>query len=78
MSANVPQLLDVRDVAQALRVSPFTVRRWASGNSPKLRPVRLGRRILFHPEEVSRFVEMARQVGTAAVSGATEDAAIRR
>lgn len=76
MSANVPQLLDVRDVAQALRVSPFTVRRWASGKSPKLRPVRLGRRILFHPEEVSRFVEIARAKAVSPVT--IEDAAITR
>jgi predicted DNA-binding transcriptional regulator AlpA len=58
MQANV-QLLDVRDVAQALKVSKYSVRRWSSGKTPKLRPLRLGRRVLFHPEEVSRFVQRA-------------------
>jgi hypothetical protein len=78
MQGSVPQLLDVRDVARALCVSPYTVRRWSSGKSPRLCPIRLGRRILFHPEEVSRFVELARQVATAAASGATENAATRQ
>jgi excisionase family DNA binding protein len=59
MLPSVPQLLDIEDVARALRVSKFTVRRWSSGKSPRLRPVRLGRRVLFHPDEVSRFVQLA-------------------
>ncbi len=61
MSHGVPQLLDVRAVAFALSVSPYTVRRWASGRTPTLRPIRLGRRVLFHPDEVASFVDQARQ-----------------
>jgi hypothetical protein len=76
MHTNVPQLLDVRDVAHALRVSPYTVRHWSSGRNPKLRPVRLGRRLLFHPDEVACFVELARQLNDAPVSDGTEDDAV--
>ena len=64
MADSVPQLLNVRDVAQALRVSPYTVRRWDAQG--KLRGMRLGcgRRVLFHPDEVAAFVERARQAAS--------------
>jgi excisionase family DNA binding protein len=51
-------LLDIDDVAKALRVSPHTVRRWASQG--KLAKVKLGSRTLFDPGDVARFVERAR------------------
>jgi excisionase family DNA binding protein len=51
-------LMDVNDVAKALRVSPYTVRRWASQN--KLVKVKLGSRTLFDPVDVARFVQRAR------------------
>ena len=55
MSENtVPQLLTLVDVAEKLRVSPHTVRSWV--RKGKLRPVRVCRRLLFHPDEVSRFL----------------------
>ena len=63
MGDRLPQLLDWRDVASTLRISPHTVRRWASGPNPKLRPIKLGRRTLFHPDDVARLVEQARQAG---------------
>ena len=50
------QLLTLLDVARALRVSPHTVRAWVRKN--RLQPVRICRRLLFTPEEVSRFIRM--------------------
>jgi excisionase family DNA binding protein len=58
MSSEI-KLLDVGDVAIALRVSPHTVRRWAA--QKKLRRVKLGSRTLFDPSDVARFVERARK-----------------
>ena len=50
----VPQLLPLLAVAKALCVSPHTVRAWV--RKGRLRPVRICRRLLFDPAEVSRFV----------------------
>ena len=54
----VPQLLTLLAVAKALCVSPHTVRAWV--RQGKLRPVRISRRLLFDPAEVSRFLNEAR------------------
>jgi excisionase family DNA binding protein len=54
MPDNVPQLLTLLAVANALCVSPHTVRKWV--REGKLRPVRICRRLLFHPDEIARFV----------------------
>jgi len=71
----VTQLLDVNDVARALKVSHYTVRRWdATG---KLCGIRLGRRVLFHPDDVSVFVERARQVSSQTPRGKTGNASPR-
>jgi excisionase family DNA binding protein len=51
---NVPQLLSLSEVATALRVSPHTVRAWV--RKDRLRPVRICRRLLFHPDAVAQFV----------------------
>lgn len=51
-------LMDVNDVAKALRVSPHTVRRWAS--QKKLRRIKLGSRSLFDSADVARFFDQAR------------------
>jgi excisionase family DNA binding protein len=53
-SAQIPQLLTLAAVAKALCVSPHTVRAWTQKG--RLRPIRLCRRLLFHPDEVIRFV----------------------
>jgi len=53
----VPQLLSLFAVAQALCVSPHTVRSWV--RKGKLRPVRICRRLLFHPDEIARFLAKA-------------------
>jgi predicted site-specific integrase-resolvase len=52
--SSIPQLLRLVDVARTLCVSPHTVRSWV--RSGKIRPVRLCRRLLFHPNEVARFL----------------------
>ena len=58
MPDSVPQLLTLVAVATCLCVSPHTVRSWV--RKGKLRPVRLCRRLLFHPDEVARFLAEAR------------------
>jgi len=73
--ADVPRLLDVNDVARALRVSPFSVRRWEALG--KLRGIRLSRRLLFHPDDVSSFVERARQASSQRPRGKTGNASPR-
>ena len=58
MPDNVPQLLTLLAVAQALCVSKHTVRSWVKQG--RLRPVRICRRLLFHPGEVARFLAEAK------------------
>lgn len=57
MPEDVPQLLTLIAVAKTLCVSPHTVRSWVKKG--KLRPIRLCRRLLFHPGEVARFLAAA-------------------
>jgi excisionase family DNA binding protein len=54
MPDNIPQLLTLLELAEKLRVSSHTIRSWI--RKGKLRPVRVCRRLLFHPDEVSRFL----------------------
>jgi predicted site-specific integrase-resolvase len=54
MSSTVPQLLPLISVAKAFSVSTHTVRAWV--RSGRLRPIRLCRRLLFHPDEIARFL----------------------
>jgi excisionase family DNA binding protein len=54
MPEAIPQLLTLLTVAEALCVSPHTVRAWVRNG--KLKPVRICRRLLFHPDEVARFL----------------------
>jgi predicted site-specific integrase-resolvase len=58
MADNIPQLLPLVLVARALCVSPHTVRAWVRAG--KLRPVRICRRLLFHPDEIARFMANAK------------------
>ena len=51
-------LLTLREVAETLRVSPHTIRAWVRRG--RIRPLRLCRRLLFDPNEVSRFIEGSR------------------
>ena len=54
MSDSIPQLLTLAAVAKALCVSPHTVRDWVKKG--RLRPIRLCRRLLFHPDEIAHFL----------------------
>jgi excisionase family DNA binding protein len=58
MTDTIPQLLTLLAVAEALSVSPHTVRSWV--RKGRLRPVRICRRLLFHPDEITRFLSEAR------------------
>jgi DNA-binding transcriptional MerR regulator len=58
MSETLTQLLPLVAVARALCVSPHTVRAWV--RQGKLRPVRLCRRLLFHPDDIARLLAEAR------------------
>jgi excisionase family DNA binding protein len=58
MNDSIPRLLTLLEVAEKLRVSPHSVRAWI--RKGRLRPVRICRRLLFHPDELSRFLAEAR------------------
>lgn len=57
MNGVIPKLLALREVAECCRVSPHTIRKWV--REGKLRPVRLCRRLLFHPDEIARLLAEA-------------------
>ena len=67
----IPQLLTLLAVAKGLCVSPHTVRAWV--RKGKLHPVRICRRLLFHPDELARFLTEARSTEMATVSVAPDD-----
>lgn len=54
-------LHDIPSAARLLSVSPWTVRLWI--REGKLRPVRLGRRVLLEEEELEKFVAGAKANG---------------
>ena len=54
MTSPIPRLFSLLEVAESFRVSPHTVRTWV--REGKLRPVRVCRRLLFHPDEVGRLL----------------------
>ncbi len=51
-------LFDVRAAAQVLSISPWTVRSYIRTGS--IRPLRIGRRVLFQEEELERFISEAK------------------
>jgi excisionase family DNA binding protein len=61
--ANVMQsgrlVLDIKEAAHALSISPWTIRRYISDG--KLKPIRIGRRVLLEPSELQRLVEAGRK-----------------
>jgi excisionase family DNA binding protein len=57
-AVKIPKLLTLAAVAEALAVSPHTVRMWIRRG--RLTPVRLCRRLLFDPAEIARFVSEAK------------------
>lgn len=50
----VPRLMDVNELATLWRVSPHTIRAWV--RQGRLNPLRICRRLLFHPNECARFL----------------------
>ena len=54
-----PLLMNINEVAEALRVSRFTVSRWAAEG--RLQRIKIGGRVLFDPVDVRRFIETAKQ-----------------
>ena len=54
MPDNFPRLLTLHEVADALRLSPHTIR--AMVRQRRLEPVRLCRRLLFRPADIERLV----------------------
>ena len=52
------KLHDVRSAANALAISPFTIRAYI--RQGKLRPVRIGRLVRLEEQELERFVAEAR------------------
>jgi len=58
MADMVPKLLTLSAVSEALAVSPHTVRMWV--RKGRLQPVRICRRLLFCPDEVTRFLASAK------------------
>lgn len=65
-------LLDVRTAATRLSISPFTLRAWVrSGRVPH---VRLGRLIMFEPQDLNQWIASRTH---AAVAPSQEDGPIR-
>ena len=60
------QLFDINAAAQLLSISPWTVRSYIRTGS--IRPLRIGRRVLFQEEELERFVSEAKANGNSANS----------
>ena len=52
------RLLTLMEVADMLRLSPHTIRAWV--RKGRLQPIRLCRRLLFHPDELARFLAEAK------------------
>jgi hypothetical protein len=51
---NATRLLTLLEVADLFRLSPHTIR--AMVRKDKLHPIRICRRLLFHPDDVSRLI----------------------
>jgi excisionase family DNA binding protein len=51
----LPKLLDLQEAASLCHVSTHTVRSWV--RKKRLAPVRICRRLLFHPAELERFID---------------------
>lgn len=66
-------LLDVKEAAHLLSISPWTIRRYMYLG--KLRTVRLGRRVLIEPSECLRLLEAGRKDVLVRVSTDRQNAA---
>jgi hypothetical protein len=56
-NAQLARLMDVGELASLWRVSPHTIRAWV--RNKRLRPTKICRRLLFHPDECARFIAAA-------------------
>jgi excisionase family DNA binding protein len=56
--SSMESLQSVDKAAETLSVSPWTVRAYI--RQGKVRPVRIGRRVLIEPEEIRRIIEEGR------------------
>jgi excisionase family DNA binding protein len=56
---NMKLVLDIKEAANVLSLSPWTIRRYITDG--KLKTVRLGRRVLIEPSELQRLVEEGRE-----------------
>jgi DNA-binding transcriptional MerR regulator len=72
MTDSVVRLLDLGSVATAWHVSPHTVRKWVKQG--RLKPVRICRRLLFHPDELARFI----RAGQCAQTSSPANAAVHK
>lgn len=54
-------LLSIPESADVLRLSPWTIRKYI--NQRKIRPIRIGRRVLIEYAEIERIIEQGRQNG---------------
>jgi hypothetical protein len=54
---SLPKLMDLDETASVCHVSAHTIRAWV--RQKRLKPVRICRRLLFHPEELVRFIRDA-------------------
>jgi excisionase family DNA binding protein len=52
-------VLDIKQAAHAFSLSPWTIRRYITDG--KLKVVRIGRRVLIEPSELTRLVEAGRK-----------------
>lgn len=52
-------VLHIKEAAHALSLSPWTLRRYITDG--KLRPIRIGRRVLLERSELKRLVEAGRK-----------------
>ncbi len=60
-------LLDLKAASSMLSISIWTLRKWVAAG--KVRPIRLGRRVLLEESELERFVAEARGTGHSEISG---------
>jgi excisionase family DNA binding protein len=56
---SVEQLLTLLELADQLKISPHTIRKFVRDG--RLKPTRICRRLLFSPSEVRRFLETCLQ-----------------
>jgi excisionase family DNA binding protein len=59
-------LKSVEEAAESLGLSPWTIRLYV--RQGKIRPVRIGRRVLIEPDEIQRVITEGKDTGRAQVS----------